>query len=239
MTNGNIDISNPFILQAIRYHKFGALIEVTNGVLNLDKRQEKKRQVKRGTELLKKAVGDSAEIAGGLALIKTDVPQIKELDFFIQIAGYNSQILDEVADRLLATDFLNDKDKETVQRLIQLAENRRHLTLRALLNPTAETYRRLPVSMRATYNDDVCRVKGAVLEVYVARLMRQVMNYDAVFALGTTIRDPEVVPKRTAYTDIIIASPKSEFKHALERLVDAYASRRSQEIQVTLHDDFR
>ncbi|MBN1544141.1 hypothetical protein JW898_01615 [Candidatus Woesearchaeota archaeon] len=239
MTNGNVDISNPFILQAIRYLKFGALIEVTNGMLHMDKRQEKKRQVKRGKALLQKSVGGSAEIAGGLALIKNEVPEIRELDFSVQIAGYNPQMLYEVTERLLATDFIDDRDKETVRKIMDLAENRRYLTLQALLNPTAETYRRLPRSMRAGYNDDVARVKGAVLEVYVARLMKQALNYDSVFALGTTLKDREVVPERTIHTDLIIAAPKPDFKNALERLVEIYSSRKTQEIKVVFNEGFR
>ena len=89
MVNGGIECSNPRILDAIRYHKLGVLVEVTNGITSPAKRQWKKRQVRGGRALLQKSVGDSAKIFGGLALIKDTEKRIRELDFLIQIKDYN------------------------------------------------------------------------------------------------------------------------------------------------------
>lgn len=232
MTNGNIEINHPYILDAIRYHRFGAVVEVTNGMFNPAKRQEKKKLVLDGKRLLKKAVGDSAQIAGGLAYIKSNVPQINELDFSIQIADYNPIILDDIVAKLLQSDMIMDKDKQFLDRLVTMAANSRHLSLRSLLNPTRRTYKRLRKDMRQTYNDDVCKVKGALLELYVAQLFSKEINYDSVIVIGQTLRDMKVRPDRTLHTDLIIAAPISGFRQALERMVERYAPRKTQRINV-------
>ncbi|MBW2997880.1 hypothetical protein KY349_06075 [Candidatus Woesearchaeota archaeon] len=238
MTNGNIEINHPYILDAIRYHRFGALVEVTNGMFNIAKRQEKKKLVRDGRKLLKKAVGDSAQVVGGLAYIKSRVPGIKELDFSIKIADYSPVVLDGIVAKLLETDMVSAKDKQFLERLVTLAENSRHLSLRSLLNPTRRTYKRLRKDMRHTYNDDVCKVKGALLELYVAHLFSKEINYDSFIVIGTTLRDRKVRPDRTLHTDLIIAAPKSGFRQALEKMVERYAPRKTQRIRVKYQKEF-
>jgi hypothetical protein len=233
MSNGNVEITNPYILDAIRYYKFGALIEVTNGLHDMSKRQEKKRQVKRGKEFLMKAVGDSAQIQGGLALIKTNVPEIKELDFYLQMEDYDPRLLDTVVSNLLETGQIEGSDRKVLEDLIERSR-RTGMPFHHLLNPTRQVYRSMPAPLRRTYNDNLCAIKGTVLERYVAQMIGREMDFDHAMVLGARMKDTDASQGRTADTDILIAASATNFRSALERIAEKY-SQRDRRITVTFN----
>ena len=237
-----IEISDPHILHYIRKYHFGALIEIKNGMPNLQRRQDTKRQVRRGRAILQRAVGDDSQIAGGLAIIKPTrkgrkkkIPDIKELDFLIEIEDYNPTILIGVAENLVRNghDLLGEEDKEFLDRLMQLSERRYDLSLRSLLNPTPYTYSRLREETVREYNERLQKIKGAVLEMYVQRLFRRVMPFantsrqtNYYIAVEVSMRDKKFAADRDTSTDLVIAAPRRDFTRALDTLVERYHARR-------------
>ncbi|MFC1754470.1 hypothetical protein ACFL96_13935 [Thermoproteota archaeon] len=228
----NIEISNADILDAIRKYHFGAMIEIKNGMPTLQRRQGAKRQVIRGRKILQKAVGDDNRVVGGLATIKPEkkrgsinIPTIKELDFRIEITDYNPTLLTAVVESSLrnGSDLLNKKDKKFLDLLLGMAEHRQDLSLRTLLNPTGYTFSRLSHHMRSTYVEDVAKIKGAVLELYVQRLFSRAMPNDKYMsATEVRMRDKTFAADRDTCTDIIIAASRKDFLTALDTLVSKY-----------------
>ena len=79
-----VNFSDPVVERAIFYHRFAALVEVTNGIIDPIRRQEKKKQIKKGKRLIESRFGDEVEVVGGLALIRNTEKEIKELQDRIQ-----------------------------------------------------------------------------------------------------------------------------------------------------------
>jgi len=231
MANGGIEISNPRILDAIREHRYGVLIEITNSIPARQKREDKKRQIKTGNALLQKAVGDSAKISTGIALIRNNEKEIKELDYLIRIKDYDVPLLWRASSRLLETNYLGEKDAKKLSNWMRLADNTGHHYLRSKLNPQGSDISRIPRGERKSYMDNLCKIKGSVLEFYVRELFGLVLMEDSAFALGAELRDTQVNPNQICYTDLIIAAPESEFNLGLEKIVKMYKGK--QEIQVT------
>ena len=211
-----ITFSDSEIGKAIAYHKFVALVEVTNGITQPWKRQEKKKQVKKGRKIMKKAFGDEVQVSGGLALIRNTQKSIKELDFLIEVPQYHFGVLSCVIDELLKTDYLNERDQFYLK---ALANHPR--TLLEKLNPPAHTRK----GTSQEYIDRLSHIKGAVLEHYVKELFDQVLEHEYTFSLGTKITDYEPTPQQTIETDLLIACPPTMFEESLERLTKLYSGR--------------
>ncbi|MBI2668546.1 hypothetical protein HYX14_01760 [Candidatus Woesearchaeota archaeon] len=205
----NVYISNQRILDAIHYHRFGAVVEVTNRVTSKSKRQEKKRQVVRGKDLLQRAVGDSTQIIGGLALIQYTQAEIKELDFMLRMADYNPRLLKGSISRLLETErHLNSENFSYLSALMAEADGKDDTFIRTKLNPR----------QKGPYDNRLAQVKGSVLEFYVRELFAESLPENTVFALGTRMSDNshKVCP------DLIVAASSTEFRRGLENLVHNY-----------------
>jgi hypothetical protein len=205
--------SNHRILEAIRYHDFGVIFEVTNGITHIFRRQDKKKQIRLSRRIIQTAVGDAAEINSGLALFKNNQPPIKEVDYLLKINDYNPSLLFDVAERVVNSPSLSTTDKDYLGNLLQNSWRFGPERFRKYFSPN----RPLQVHYKG-----FPRIKGAVLEHYVKELFVGVLQQQHSFAMGSLLYE-----KRTKSTeaDIIIAADKSDFMQGLEELTTKYNNR--------------
>jgi len=226
MVDSRIEVSNQRILDRIRYHQFGVLIEVANGITFPQKRQEKKKQVVNGRNIIQKAVGDSAEIFGGLAVIKYTEEPIKEIDVQISIPQYDEVILYKSAELVLESSYYLDQQYLNLLALALRSVDNGNIILGEYLNKSFQTKSTAKKNIhQRSYLDILGKVKGAVLEYYVRELFEQALSAQHTFALGTTFRDLEVRPQRLYHTDLIIAAARTDFSSALENITRQYSGR--------------
>lgn len=223
-----ISFSNPNIERAIWDYKFVALIEVTNGITKPQKRQEKKKQIKRGRKIIELAFGEEVQVSGGLALIKNTQKDIRELDFLIEIPGYHLGFLCQVVDQLLATNYLDPTDRFFLQKLSDQPR-----TLVERLNPAS--YRRDEFGKE--YLDRLSHIKGAVLEHYVAGLLKHIFKQDYTISIGTEVVNLESPKTQRVCTDILLACPPGLFKESLDELTQVYSGR--QKIKVNFPEKIK
>jgi len=223
----DITFSDQEIEQAIAYHKFVSLIEVTNGITLPQKRQEKKKQLKKGKSLIEKRFGDEVDVVCGLALIKNTQREIKELDFSIKIPQYNSVILYKVLEDILSSDFLKKEEKDYLK---AISESPMGLASKLNFNHVSSSKRKrrgmiLRNSEYKRKGELFAKIKGVILEHYVGHLFDIVMEGDYKISLRTDITDFEKNPNEAAYTDILIAAPPAGFRSGLENLAEMYSGR--------------
>lgn len=211
-----ISFSNPEIERAIADYRFVALIEVTNGITKPQKRQEKKKQVKRGKEILKNAFGEEVRVSGGLALIKNTQKLIRELDFVIEIPTYNLERLYWVVEALSQSSSLQEVDRFYLKHFLNQPQR-----LVETLNPPSYLGR----SESKEYRDRLGRIKGTVLEHYVKQLLEQSLDANHRFAIGTEITNQMTKPEQQVSTDILLACPASAFEDCLEDMVERCSGR--------------
>jgi len=220
-----IIFSDKFIENRIRYYKHGVLIEVTNGIINGDRRQHKKKQVREGKNILRLAFGDEVHIRGGIALLKNTQKKIKELDFGMEIGNYVPSLLGKVVGDLLHSKSVEEADKKYILTLMGGFKS-----LRSHLNPSPSTRRHLSKN----YIDRISHIKGLVLENYVAALFQEVLPVDFYdISIRGKIVNERVNPTQTFYPDLIIATPPKMFEKALEELVEKYSGRQRISVKYT------
>ena len=220
--------SDKGILHAIKKNRFGAVIEVTNGLYNNSKRQEKKIQLKKAKRLLEESVGDDVQIVGGLALIKTGsgVKGINELDFRIHISDYNSTTLAFAVNEVLSGKVLPENHKRYLDSLVEYVERTRRCGLRQILNPTGRVFSNIGLVNGKSYNFYIPQIKGAVLEMYVKRVFRRVLPHNKNQRLVTELRMRENKSYGDcAVVDLLIATGRGDFRNALETLEQKYAQK--------------
>ncbi len=212
-----INFSDQDIEKRIRYYKHVALVEVTNGIINGDRRQHKKKQVREGRRILNLAFGDEVQISGGIALFKNTQKKIKELDFAIEIGNYVPSLLGQVVDGILHSDDINEADKKYIRKLMGGFRS-----LRSHLNP--------PPSIRRTLSkgtiDRISHIKGLILENYVAALFKKVIHpnfYDV--SIRSKITNYRNSPSKDFLPDLLIATLPKMFQQALDDLVNKYSGR--------------
>ena len=228
----NITFSDPIVERAIFYHKFVALVEVTNGIINPLRRQEKRKQIKTGRELIESRFGDDIQVVGGLALIKNTENPIKELDFQVHVPQYNLRVLYNVLEEILVCPYLTEEQKERVKLMSETSMGLAH-NLTAPVNKRKRTFRR---QITPESEDSLAKIKGVVLEYYVKELLEEVI--DSTFGLVTSLRTTIQRPGNQNYTqstpDLLFACPPAIFYEGLERLANRYSGK--QKISVIIKD---
>ena len=226
MVNGGIEITNSRILDKIRYHKFGAVVAVTNGIINPERRYETRKQVKNGKSILEKAVGDSAKIQGGLALIRNTEEDITDLDFVLQILDYEPRLLLKISERTLKNNLLDKEDAGYLSRILNISNMAGPEYLMGLLNQNRRRTRFGPRRGRKKYpyNDQsLAKIKEVILKNYVKALFNRVLENDHSFGLDITMRDQQVCPDKEYHADMIIAADQSDLVRGLDKLVKMMA----------------
>lgn len=228
----DVTFSDPIVERAILYHKFAALVEVTNGIIDPIRRQEKKKQIKKGKKLIESRFGDDVEVVGGLALIKNTEKPIKEVDFQINIPQYNLRVLYGVLEEILSCPYLTPEQKEKVE---EMSDTSRGLAYH--LTAPLHQRKRVPGTRTTRSEEDkLGKIKGVVLEYYVKSLLGEVI--DSTFGLVTSLRtdikksgDPRY---NRSTPDILLACPQLAFYEGLERLAEKYSGR--QEIKIRIKE---
>ena len=229
----NITFSDPIVERAIFYHKFVALVEVTNGIIDPRRRQDRRRQIKVGKELIQARFGDDVQVVGGLALIKNTEKPIKELDFHVNIPQYNLRVLYNVLEEILSCPYLTEEQKARVESMSETSMGLAH-NLTAPINKRKQTSR---AQITPESEDALAKIKGVVLEYYVKELLEEVI--DPTFGLVTSLRTTIQRPGNQNYTqstpDLLFACPPAIFYEGLERLANRYFGR--QKISVIVKDN--
>jgi len=225
-----VNFSDPVVERAIFYHRFAALVEVTNGIIDPIRRQEKKKQIKKGKRLIESRFGDEVEVVGGLALIRNTEKEIKELDFQISIPQYNLRVLYGVLDEILLGPHLTPQQKEKVEEMSDTSRGLAyHLT--APLNQR----KRVP-GIRTTKDEEdaLGKVKGVVLEYYAKALLEEVIDptFGLVISLRTDIKRSGDPRYNHSTPDLLLACPQLAFYEGLERLADKYSGKQKIQIKV-------
>ncbi len=221
MVNGGIEISHPRILDKIRYHKFGVVVAVTNGIVSPERRVEVRKQIKTAKSVLEKAVGDAAQINSGLALVRNTEKDIADLDFLLQIPDYNPGMLLQVAEGVLENNSLQGADARYLSDLLRLSDLSGPDYLMGLLNQNRQLTSLGSRRKRTKYpynNQNLARVKEVVLEQYVRSLFESVLHNAHAYALDVTMRDTEVRPDKSYHADLIIAADSTDFYRGVEAL---------------------
>lgn len=213
------DSNQDEILEAIRYHDFGVIFEVTNGITHIIRRQDKKKQIRLSKQIVQTAVGDAAEIHSGLALFKNNQPPIKELDYLLKINDYNPTLLFDVAEQVVYSPLLNKNDKDHLGGMLKNSWRFGPERFRQYFSPNQ------PISM---HYKGFQRIKGLVLEHYVKELFVGVLKARHSFAMGSVLYSK---PTRSTEADIIIAADKSDFMQGLEQLTTKYNRRQRISVQ--------
>ncbi len=210
-----IVVNNALILDAIRYHRFGAIVQVTNGIHSRGSRNNQKRQVKRGKLLLEQAVGDAAVIEGGVAVIKNNQKRISDIDFFIEINNSDPQLLRRAAEECLESQsYLRPGDHNYLSRIVSRSYRFGVAEISRALSTTSGRY------VNQDWENRLFRIKDKVLGQYVRTLFGDALQDHHVFALGAELRDQD--QPRSVTTDLIIAANPSDFEIALTRISERY-----------------
>ena len=230
MVNGNIEISYPYLLDVIRYNRFAAVIGVTNGVVRPEKKADLRRQVLLGKKMLETAVGDSARVLGGAALIKNPGEPITNLDLVMKIAGYDGIVLYDAASEVLQEDVLKGDARNSLLNLLKRAEKWGTRDMVRSLNPPLG--RSFPWNRQRRFTD----MKGAVLPRYVDGLFARAIGSDYVSCLDVRLRDAERDTEGSSSKEVVInlilTSPRGSFRRGLSEIVQSYDGPRTVEISL-------
>jgi prolyl oligopeptidase PreP (S9A serine peptidase family) len=230
MVNRVAEISDPYILEAINAYGFGAVIEVTNGIPHVVKRQEKKRQVKRAKQILRKRSDDDAKVIGGLALIKTGsrIKSIRELDFIMRLTNYNPTLLTTVAEEILESADLLPEEHERLRFALERQRKFPQKNLASYLTAQAHGPRRGSKGkllsprnlLNKEYAESLAKLKGFVLEAYVQRLFENALPHDSDYYTATHVQFSETSQSNSPFSivDLVIASYEQDFLDAMQSI---------------------
>lgn len=220
--------------ELIRSHGSAFVIEakcfpnMRNGVLS---------QVGNATDYIASLVGGDRSIlvAGGVAYVRTADEGIRipdGLDFFLRSPMYREEKLTVAVHQALTHPALGDSERDILNRMLW-AKRRRNVPLERFFNIYERRYwNRISEHTRGCSNggeflDDISRVRGLMLELYIAELFREKIPRGEI-----SVRYPYPIRERTySDIDVLVACRASDFKSALRGLT-------SYGIESTLSRDF-
>jgi len=222
MVNGNIEISDPKILDDIRTQRFGAVIGVMNSHHSTKYKKWKRRQVRVSRQYLERALGDDCRIWGGVFVLHDDGKTLDE-DFHVRVNNYADDLLEDAArEALTGMQWQDAHELEAI--LDRCEEDRFDSALREILTLQHYCPKDVMRKDRAAYDRRFGRIKDDVFTMYVRNLLQDGTSPDSI-CLRPTIK-----PKNGVYVakcDMIVAATQSDFKDSLRYIADNYPSGRT------------
>ena len=183
LNEGNLEEA----IDKLNYYKFGACIEVTNGIsrAGINRIKKKIKQVKEGKECLL-SLARGSKIKSGVAFVKSSFAieqPFHEIDFLINI-NYKKNSLKTAVNNALNYKKGNGNfflSKRTLEKLNYISE-KNAISLEKLISPGSANsnpsnyLEKLPKELRSESVGLISTTKGLVVELYVAELFRSTLE---------------------------------------------------------------
>ncbi len=204
------------IVEGLRTFKFGATIEVTNGISKENNYRDKAQQSLNAKSYLEHLTDRDVLVATGLAYIKSNTAPdySKKINVLLNVEKYKQKKLKSVLEKSLDSCGLRKKERGLVEKILKV--HTPDWPLQEFIScvngelKVCAGYLGIPP---AEYKESLADIKGVVMELYIQSL------FEEELAKKITFRRHKYKHKGIkSDADVIVICPEHRFYGALQRL---------------------